>query len=215
MWYIKSEGLKGGDRLMPERELAEKLGVSRTALRAAITQLISTHVLESRQGSGTYVLPPKPINIFQETYNYSDAVRRAGREPGSRLEYAIRRIRFADDEPVAIETAYVNYAICPGIEAHDFAVESLYDVLAADYGVHVGHGQERISIARATSEEASLLQVEEGSPVFFERAIECQADGVPVEYLKAVILPSRYRFASNGCENGSRPKEVKSSWLTW
>ena len=74
MWYIKSEGLKGGDRLMPERELAEKLGVSRTALRAAITQLISTHVLESRQGSGTYVLPPKPINIFQETYNYSDAV---------------------------------------------------------------------------------------------------------------------------------------------
>ncbi|WP_276674316.1 GntR family transcriptional regulator [Collinsella stercoris] len=88
MWYIKSEGLKGGDRLMPERELAEKLGVSRTALRAAITQLISTHVLESRQGSGTYVLPPKPINIFQETYNYSDAVRRAGREPGSRLEYA-------------------------------------------------------------------------------------------------------------------------------
>lgn len=238
LWYIKSEGLKGGDRLMPERELAEKLGVSRTALRAAITQLISTHVLESRQGSGTYVLPPKPINIFQETYNYSDAVRRAGREPGSRLEYArlieadeglaqrtrlaagaplfeIRRIRFADDEPVAIETAYVNYAICPGIEAHDFAVESLYDVLAADYGVHVGHGQERISIARATSEEVSLLQVEEGSPVFFERAIECQADGVPVEYLKAVILPSRYRFASNGCENGSRPKEVKSSWLTW
>ena len=66
MWYIKSEGLKGGDPLMPERELAEKLGVSRTALRAAITQLISTHVLESRQGSGTYVLPPKPINIFQE-----------------------------------------------------------------------------------------------------------------------------------------------------
>lgn len=52
LWYIKSEGLKGGDRLMPERELAERLGVSRTALRAAITQLVSTHVLESRQGVG-------------------------------------------------------------------------------------------------------------------------------------------------------------------
>lgn len=238
LWYIKSEGLKGGDRLMPERELAEKLGVSRTALRAAITQLISTHVLESRQGSGTYVLRPKPINIFQETYNFSDAVRRAGREPGSRLEYArlteadedlaqrmglaagarlfeMRRIRLADDEPAAIETAYVNYAICPGIETHDFATESLYDVLATEYGVHVGHGRERISIARATAEEALLLQVDEGSPVFFERALECQRDGVPVEYLKAVILPSRYRFASNGCENGSSPKGVKSAWLTW
>lgn len=238
LWYIKSEGLRGGDRLMSERELAEMIGVSRTALRAAITQLISTHVLESRQGSGTYVLPSKPINIFQETYNYSDAVRRAGREPGSRLEYArlieadeelagrtclavgaplfeMRRIRFADDEPLSIETAYVNYAICAGIESHDFATESLYDVLAAEYGVHVGHGRERISIARATAEEALLLQVEEGSPVYFERALECQSDGLPVEYLKAVILPSRYRFASNGCENGSRPKGVKSTWLTW
>ena len=238
LWYIKSEGLRGGDRLMSERELAEMIGVSRTALRAAITQLISTHVLESRQGSGTYVLPSKPINIFQETYNYSDAVRRAGREPGSRLEYArlieadeelagrtclavgaplfeMRRIRFADDEPVSIETAYVNYAICAGIESHDFATESLYDVLAAEYGVHVGHGRERISIARATAEEALLLKVEEGSPVYFERALECQSDGLPVEYLKAVILPSRYRFASNGCENGSRPKGVKSTWLTW
>lgn len=238
LWYIKSEGLRGGDRLMSERELAEMIGVSRTALRAAITQLISTHVLESRQGSGTYVLPSKPINIFQETYNYSDAVRRAGREPGSRLEYArlieadeelagrtclavgaplfeMRRIRFADDEPVSIETAYVNYAICAGIESHDFATESLYDVLAAEYGVHVGHGRERISIARATAEEALLLRVEEGSPVYFERALECQSDGLPVEYLKAVILPSRYRFASNGCENGSRPKGVKSTWLTW
>lgn len=238
LWYIKSEGLRGGDRLMSERELAEMIGVSRTALRAAITQLISTHVLESRQGSGTYVLPSKPINIFQETYNYSDAVRRAGREPGSRLEYArlieadeelagrtclavgaplfeMRRIRFADDEPVSIETAYVNYAICAGIESHDFATESLYDVLAAEYGVHVGHGRERISIARATAEEALLLQVEEGSPVYFERALECQSDGLPVEYLKAVILPSRYRFASNGCENGPRPKGVKSTWLTW
>ena len=133
LWHIKSEGLKGGDRLMPERELAEKLGVSRTALRAAITQLISTHVLESRQGSGTYVLPPKPINIFQETYNFSDAVRRAGREPGSVLVYArlieadgdladrtglavgaplfeMRRVRFADDEPVAICLLYTSDA---------------------------------------------------------------------------------------------------------
>lgn len=238
MWCIKSEGLKGGDRLLPERELAERIGVSRTALRAAITQLISVHVLESRRGSGTYVLPPKPTNISQETFSFSDVVRRAGYEPGSRLEYMrlidadedlarrtrlavgaplleMRRTRFADDEPVAIETVYVNYAICPGIENHDFAVESLYDVLSADYGVRVEHGLERISIARTTAEEASLLQVEEETPVFFESALECQGDGTPVEYLKAVILPSRYRFASNGCENGSRPKEVKSAWLTW
>ena len=38
-----------------------------------------------RRGSGTYVCPPKLLNIFQETYNFSDAVRTAGLHPSSRL----------------------------------------------------------------------------------------------------------------------------------
>ncbi len=60
--------LAGGDRLPAERVLCEEIGVSRTALRAGITRLISCGTLESRRGSGTYVCPPKPLNIFQETY---------------------------------------------------------------------------------------------------------------------------------------------------
>ena len=69
LWYINHYDLQGGDRLPAERVLCEELGVSRTALRAAITRLISCGTLESRRGSGTYVCPPKPLNIFQETWN--------------------------------------------------------------------------------------------------------------------------------------------------
>ena len=53
--------MQGGDRLPAERVLCEELGVSRTALRAAIARLISCGTLESRRGSGTYVCPPKPL----------------------------------------------------------------------------------------------------------------------------------------------------------
>lgn len=47
--------LQPGDRLPPERELAELLGVSRTVLREAITALEEKGLIEVRQGSGAYV----------------------------------------------------------------------------------------------------------------------------------------------------------------
>ena len=78
-------GISSTTSLPAERVLCEEIGVSRTALRAGITRLISCGTLESRRGSGTYVCPPKPLNIFQETYNFSDAVRTAGLHPSSRL----------------------------------------------------------------------------------------------------------------------------------
>lgn len=48
--------LKPGDQLLPERELAETMQVSRTSVRNAITQLITMGFLETRQGRGTFVL---------------------------------------------------------------------------------------------------------------------------------------------------------------
>ncbi len=50
--------LKPGDKLMPERELAETLEVSRTTVRNAISRLVFMGLLEHRQGQGTFVRSP-------------------------------------------------------------------------------------------------------------------------------------------------------------
>jgi GntR family transcriptional repressor for pyruvate dehydrogenase complex len=50
--------LKPGERLMTERELAQNLGVSRPTVREAINKLVAMHLLEHRQGQGTFVNPP-------------------------------------------------------------------------------------------------------------------------------------------------------------
>lgn len=47
--------LKPGDQVMPERELAQALGVSRPTVREAIRRLVTLGLLEHRQGQGTFV----------------------------------------------------------------------------------------------------------------------------------------------------------------
>jgi GntR family transcriptional repressor for pyruvate dehydrogenase complex len=46
---------KLGERIMPERELSEAMGVSRTSVRDAISKLVAMGLLEQRQGQGTFV----------------------------------------------------------------------------------------------------------------------------------------------------------------
>jgi GntR family transcriptional repressor for pyruvate dehydrogenase complex len=52
--------LRPGEKLPPERELAETLNVSRNSVREAINKLVDRNLIENRQGMGTFVRLPKP-----------------------------------------------------------------------------------------------------------------------------------------------------------
>jgi len=57
---IESGELRSGDRLPPERELARKLKISRSSLRAGLGFLAAMGVLKSRHGAGTFVSDGPP-----------------------------------------------------------------------------------------------------------------------------------------------------------
>ncbi|MDO5661704.1 MAG: FadR/GntR family transcriptional regulator [Brachybacterium sp.] len=52
--------LSPGDRLPPEKQLSERIGVSRNSLREAVKALSVIQVLAVRQGDGTYVTSLEP-----------------------------------------------------------------------------------------------------------------------------------------------------------
>lgn len=49
---------KTGQQILPERELAVSMAVSRTSVRNAINKLVTMGLLEHRQGQGTFVSSP-------------------------------------------------------------------------------------------------------------------------------------------------------------
>ncbi len=63
--------LRPGDRLMSERELAQRFGVSRPVIREALNKLSVAGVVESKRGKGTFVKSPEaheanPFAVFLE-----------------------------------------------------------------------------------------------------------------------------------------------------
>ena len=53
--YLKDRRLKPGDRLPSERDLAERLGAGRNAVREALATLVTLRMVESRPNSGIYL----------------------------------------------------------------------------------------------------------------------------------------------------------------
>lgn len=55
--FVVNESWKPGDRIPPERELCQKLGIARTSLREALKAMELVGMLDSRVGDGTFVCP--------------------------------------------------------------------------------------------------------------------------------------------------------------
>jgi GntR family transcriptional repressor for pyruvate dehydrogenase complex len=62
---IISGELRPGQRLPPEKELSERLGLSRNSLREAVKSLEIIRVLDVRRGDGTYVTSLEPQLLLE------------------------------------------------------------------------------------------------------------------------------------------------------
>jgi GntR family transcriptional repressor for pyruvate dehydrogenase complex len=152
--------IKPGERLMTERELAQELGVSRPTVREAINKLVAMHLLEHRQGQGTFVNSPNASadkNPFAAVLNGQDAslmdllevrlglecnavalaARRATEEEVRELEKSLQKMTVAvgegnlgSDADITFHMA-IAYATKNIVQIH--IMKSLYDLLF--YGI--------------------------------------------------------------------------------
>lgn len=210
-----AQRLAVGDAIPSERRLAVDLGVSRPTLRAAIDELVREGLLRRRHGSGTFVSEPK-IALPLAMTSFSEDMQRRGMRPGSRVlsferrsagakvgqrlrispgddVWAIRRLRLADEETMAIELLHVPRALVGELRRDDLVRGSFYELLA-QRGAAVTSGVQTIEPTVTSEEEARILGVPVHSPAFlFERTSECEA-GDAVEFVRSVYRGDRYRL---------------------
>ncbi|WP_368497766.1 FadR/GntR family transcriptional regulator [Herbiconiux sp. A18JL235] len=109
---ILSGELQPGDRLPPEKELSERLGLSRSSMREAVKALEVLRVLDVRRGDGTYVTSLEPELLLEAMSFVVDA----RRDDESMLElFAVRRI--LEPAAAALATPHLDRAAVAALRA--------------------------------------------------------------------------------------------------
>ena len=213
---IEKGELKPGDAIPPEREYAEKYQISRMTVRQAFTHLVNAGYLHRIQGKGTFVAERKIEQPLQGLTSFTEDMKARGLKPGSQLiqfemipattqianqlsiqEYApvyeIKRIRLADDVPMALETNYISANLIKGL-TEQIVNQSLYSYIETQLGYQIDHASQVIESSIANQIEAEHLKIKKGSPVMLIQRNTFLQDGTPVEFVKSSYRADRYKF---------------------
>jgi len=175
---ISTGVLAPGDRLENELALTSRLGLSRPTARQAIQELVKKGMLVRKRGVGTQVVRSQ-FRRDERLSSLNEDLAKAGRRPSTRLlelsvgeldadirdaidaaevtdrEFTkIRRLRLADDVPLAVLTNYLPAHF--ELNEDELERRGLYACLRP-LGVNLSIAHQRASARLMTEEEASLL----------------------------------------------------------
>jgi GntR family transcriptional regulator len=212
---IKRGKLSEGQVLCSEGDLARTLRISKMPVRQAFQKLRSESFLIIAKGKKPVVGSGRVPWNFQQLRGFSEEMRRRGLTPSARLlsmdllqpdlevaqalklspkekVYRVKRLRFVDDEPVAVVTSYLPSRIFQGIDKQDLSRQSLYYVFEHVYRRKLERAEEDIGAVTATAEIAEILQTSVGSPLLSIRETTYDSQNIAIEYSLSLLRADRY-----------------------
>ena len=242
--------LPPGTALPGEVESAALAGVSRETIRKAMSGLVAEGVIVARRGQGTYTATPRVQTGLNRVQGFTDAVRSRGRIPSTKVVrvnreladlqssealrirrhaevWVLERIRFVDDHPAMVETAYLPAARLPGLDSQDLT-GSLYSILAETYRLAPEFGEESIFAVNADRALARQLDIPIASALLASVRISQTRSNIPIERTVRFVRPELCTYSvtlagSDGLQVRSQaeshaqvhqiPNRKENSWL--
>lgn len=213
---IRSGSLKAGERLETERDMADHYGVSIITVRKAVKELVDRGLVEKQQGKGTYVSKTKITRDFKNLLGFSEMCRRQGLKPGGRMLknelvnadpkicrnlgipensqcVHLKRLRLADDQPVAIEENYfpLQYSMLLNETFND---NSMLAFLKEKFDVTIAISEKWIELCTARAREAQYLEIARGTPLMYIKSVAYTAKKEPIYYGTQIFNGEKHSF---------------------
>lgn len=205
-----------GQQLPPLQDLAVQFKVGISTMREAIQILETLGFIEVIHGRGIYVHSTK-MHWPDHLGSFSENTQRWGKVPGSRLlksgtdpastmvaaqlglslgalVHYMKRLRTANDEPVAIEDIYLPVERFPDLLDRYRDPMSLYQLLQVEYDARPVTALLTIEAIHIKEEESTLLGALLGSPALLTTTISYDRNALPVEYGTSLFRADKHKF---------------------
>lgn len=194
------------NRIPSEKELAKIYNVSLITVRRAVEELVEGNILQKKQGKGTFIVQ-KPFNrtfsatatSFTESctvngmtasakllrgevvQNVDSRILKDLSLPSDSRVVLIERLRFANGQPIVIETSYfpIRYAYLLELDLENMSMYSLLYAHEKNLKMVARPGTRELRLVAADAQTAHLLELRPGSVILsmkglvFDETTDC------------------------------------------
>lgn len=216
---IKTGKLLPGDKVDSESVIKKRYHVSTITVRKAFTDLINEGYLYGRQGVGTFVAKRQMVRgltsisfsdeLIQQGYTIDMKVieikevvnetiaQILGIDLDTKLT-CVKRIRYANEEPIAYQTSYVSSAYLNVKEASFLESNKSFYKTLANVGVVPKWANENYSIKAIPAKGiADYMHTKKGDSAFFVKRLAYNEQDEMVEYSETYFNKDWYSVSVN------------------
>ena len=220
---IKTGQLSPGQKLKTEMELCQIYGVSRESVRRALSMLETDGYIIRKVSAGTFVQEKKteyaPSSFHQ---SFTEQMIQHGKHPSSLIRsiellsdeiptqvvksmnitagervYRVKRIRLADDVPMAYEIAYIRQKLCPNLHTKLLEDTSLYQLYEDYYHLDMGTIDLKIEAVSADSSLQKLLNLKRSMALLKMTSLMHLRDETPLYYVICYHVGELYEYKTS------------------
>ncbi|ENE9309351.1 GntR family transcriptional regulator [Enterobacter hormaechei] len=214
--HIQEGELKPGDALPTESTLQEAYGVSRVTVRQALKLLTEQNIIESIQGSGSYVKEERvnydiyqltsfyekladrnvethsDVQIFEVVKADAPLVQTLLLATGEKV-WHVKRVRFIKQKPVTLEETWMPLALFPDL-TWEVMENSKYHYIEQIKKMVIDRSEQEIVPVMPDEDVIAALGIDPAKPILEKISRGFLKDGRVFEYSRNSFKSEDYRF---------------------